>query len=58
MIGPLERYGKLRIRGRYEHGGRYGHAGGFTAQIILSDVELLQWSPVLQQPDYSITDLK
>ena len=58
MIGPLERYGKLRIRGRYEHGGRYGHAGGFTAQIVLSDVELLQWSPVLQQPDYSITDLK
>ena len=58
MTGPLERYGKLRIRGRFEHGGRYGHLGGFTAQIVPSEVELLPWSPPPQQPDYSITDLK
>ena len=58
MIGPLERYGKLRIRGRFEHGGRYGHVGGFTAQIVPSEVELLPWSPGLLQPYFSITDLK
>ena len=45
LIGPLERYGKLRINGRFEHGGRYGHVGGFTAQIVPSEVELLPWSP-------------
>ena len=58
MIGPLERYGKLRIRARFEHGGRYGHLGGFTAQIVPLEIELLPWSPAPQQPDYSITDLK
>ena len=58
MIGPLERYGKLRIRGRFEHGERYGHGGGFTAQIVLSEVELLPWSPAPQRPDLSLTDLK
>ena len=45
MTGPLERYGKLRIRGRFEHGERYGHGGGFSAQIVPSEVELLTWSP-------------
>ncbi|MEE9248960.1 MAG: hypothetical protein V3U79_09720 [Dehalococcoidia bacterium] len=49
MIGPLERYGKLRIKGRFEHGDRYGHAGGFSAQIVPSEVELLPWSPPLEQ---------
>ena len=58
MIGPLERYGKLRIRGRFEHGERYGHLGGFAAQMVPSEVELLPWSPAPPQPDYSMTDLK
>ena len=58
MIGPLERYGKLRIRGRFEYGGRYGHAGGFNAQIVLSEVELLPWSPATLKPDPSLTSLK
>ena len=57
MIGPLERYGRLRVRGRFEHGEEYGHLGGFTAQIVPLEVELLAWAPV-QQPGYSITDLK
>ena len=45
MLGPIERYGKLRIKGRFEYGGRYGHGGGLNAQIVPSDVELLPWSP-------------
>ena len=49
LIGPLERYGKLRITGRFEYGGRYGHGGGFTAQIVPSEVELLSWSPPPEQ---------
>ena len=49
MLGPTERYGKLRIEGRFEHGDRYGHAGGFSAQIGPSDVELLPWPPPSNQ---------
>ena len=45
MMGPEECFGKVRVRGRFEHGGEYGHLGGFDSQIIPSDVELLQWSP-------------
>jgi hypothetical protein len=45
MMGPEERFGKIRVQGRYEHGGEYGHLGGFTSQIVPAEVELLQWSP-------------
>ena len=45
MIGPTERYGKLRIEGRFDYGARYGHAGGFVAQIVPAEIELLPWSP-------------
>jgi len=45
MMGPEERFGKVRVRGRYEQGGEYGHLGGFSSQIVPSEVELLQWSP-------------
>ena len=49
LIRPLERDGKLRIKGKFEYGGRYGHLGGFTAQIVPSEVELLSWSPPPEQ---------
>ena len=45
MLGPIERYGKLRIEGAFEYGASYGHLGGYSAQVVLSEVELLQWSP-------------
>ena len=45
MMGPLERYGKVRITGKFEHGEMYGHVGGFDSQIIHFEVELLPWSP-------------
>ena len=45
MMGPEERFGKIRVQGRYEHGGEYGHLGGSSSQIIPSEVEMLQWSP-------------
>ncbi|UCD44163.1 MAG: hypothetical protein JSV27_08480 [Candidatus Bathyarchaeota archaeon] len=45
MMGPEERFGKIRVKGRYEHGGEYGHLGGFSSQIVPSEVEMLQWSP-------------
>ena len=45
MIGPTERYGKLRIEGRVDYGARYGHAGGFVAQIVPAEIELLPWTP-------------
>ncbi len=45
MMGPEERFGKLRILGRYEYGGEYGHLGGYSSQIIPAEVDILQWSP-------------
>jgi len=48
MMGPEERYGKVRIEGKFEYGGKYGHGGGYNSQIIPLAVELLSWSPPLQ----------
>ena len=45
MTGPLERYGKVRIKGTFHYGEEYGHLGGFDAQIVPSQAELLPWSP-------------
>ena len=45
MMGPLERYGKVMMTGKFEYGEKYGHVGGFDSQIIPLDVELVPWSP-------------
>ena len=45
MMGPTERYGKVRLKGQFEYGAKYGHLGGYSSQIIPSEVELLKWSP-------------
>jgi hypothetical protein len=45
MMGPLERYGKVIMTGKFEYGEKYGHVGGFDSQIIPLDVELVPWSP-------------
>jgi hypothetical protein len=45
MMGPGERFGKIRIKGVYETGGEYGHTGNFDSQIKPTEAELLQWSP-------------
>lgn len=49
MMGPLERYGKLRVEGKFEYGAKYGHLGAYGAQIIPLEIELLQWSPQANQ---------
>jgi hypothetical protein len=48
MMGPTERYGKLSITGKFEYGGKYGHVGAYEAQIVPTEVLLLQWSPPAQ----------
>ena len=48
MMGPLERYGKVRIKGKFQTGERYGHLGQFDARIIPSGVQVLQWSSPLR----------
>jgi hypothetical protein len=45
MMVPEERYGKVRITGKFEYGGKYGHLGGHISQIVPSNAELLEWSP-------------
>jgi hypothetical protein len=49
MMGPLERYGKVRVEGKFEYGAEYGHLGGYNAQITPLEIELLQWSPEAEQ---------
>ena len=34
MIGPTERYGQIRIKGKFEFGGEYGHLGQYNYQIV------------------------
>jgi hypothetical protein len=41
----LEKYGKVRMTGRFEYGSQYGHAGGYSSQIVPTEVVLLPWSP-------------
>ena len=45
MMGPTERYGKIRVTGKFQYGGQYGHGGAFSHQITPSQVELLPWTP-------------
>ncbi len=45
MMGPTERYGMLRITGKFEYGGKYGHLGGFDHQITPTAATILPWSP-------------
>jgi len=44
MMGPLERYGKVRVKGKFEYGGKYGHIGAYSSQVVPLEVELLMWS--------------
>ncbi len=45
MLGPLERYGKVRVKGQFEYGREYGHLGQYEYQIIPIEMELLIWPP-------------
>jgi hypothetical protein len=45
MMGPEERYGKVRITGVFRYGGQYGHLGGFSSQITPEETVLLNWAP-------------
>ncbi|MDD5509689.1 MAG: hypothetical protein PHI12_02585 [Dehalococcoidales bacterium] len=53
MMGPQERYGKVRLEGKFEHGGQYGHLGAYNSQIVPLKVELLPWSPPTSALDSS-----
>jgi len=44
MMGPEERYGRVRITGTFEYGEKYGHLGGFNYQITLEEAEILPWA--------------
>jgi hypothetical protein len=49
MMGPWERYGKIRVKGKFEYGAKYGHIGAYNSQVVPLEVELLLWSPPAQQ---------
>ena len=49
MMGPAERYGKVKITGKFEYGGKYGHLGAYDSQIVPSEVQLVPWSPPTAQ---------
>ena len=44
MMGPLERYGKVRIKGKFEYGGKHGYLGGYDQQITSTETKILPWS--------------
>jgi len=44
IMGPLERYGKVKLTGRFQSGAKYGHLGGYDYQVKPSKMELLSWS--------------
>ena len=48
MMGPMERYARVMIKGKFEHGDKYGHVGRFDMQIIPSEVNQLSWSPPVE----------
>lgn len=51
MMGPVERYGKVRMTGKFEYGGQYGHLGAYAKQITPTRTEILSWSvPVSETP--------
>ena len=41
MLGPVERFGYVRVIGKFEFGRQYGHNGGYDSQIIPIKIELL-----------------
>ncbi|MFC1894123.1 hypothetical protein ACFLYR_08975 [Chloroflexota bacterium] len=41
MMGPTERYGRIRIGGTFEYGAIYGHLGAYDSQVTPTEVELL-----------------
>ncbi|MFC2036020.1 hypothetical protein ACFLUJ_07890 [Chloroflexota bacterium] len=45
MLGPLERYGKVKVKGQFEYGEEYGHLGQYKYQIIPIEVGLIMWTP-------------
>jgi hypothetical protein len=45
FMGFTERYGQIRINGKFEYGGDYGHLGQYNYQIVPSEVLLLSLSP-------------
>ena len=49
MMGPLEHYGKVRVKGKFEYGAEYGHLGAYSAQIVPSEIEVLPWFPPAEQ---------
>jgi len=44
-MGPEERYGKIKVKGKFDTGGQFGHLGAFDSQILPQQVELLPWTP-------------
>jgi hypothetical protein len=46
VMGPLERYGKVLVKGIFEYGEQYGHLGGYEYQITPRVIQLLEWSPI------------
>lgn len=45
MQGPLERFGKVHITGRFQYGGKYGHLASYDYSITPRQMSLLAWSP-------------
>lgn len=48
MMGPEERYGKVKLTREFHCSGQYEYLGAYSSQIIPIEVVLLRWSPPAQ----------
>jgi hypothetical protein len=46
LSGYAERFGKMRIAGKFESGGKYGHLNGYNYQITITSAIPLEGTPV------------
>ncbi len=40
-MGPDERFGRMRVTGKFRSGGHYGHLGGYEYEMIPVEMEIL-----------------
>lgn len=51
QTGPIERYGKVRMTGKFEYGQKYGHLDGFDQQLTPTETTIVPWAPPPPVPE-------
>jgi hypothetical protein len=46
--GYDERYGKIRVTGKFEYGAKYGHLDSYDFRLTATDAAWIDWTPVIK----------